>query len=68
MNHVTLSDFLTDAEIKQAFAICKTVGPHKQLVDFLTPKMNNINKKLGQENDSGYLAYGIEYAYSLKRN
>jgi len=35
---------------------------HSQLVKLIEPHMDEINKRLGQENDVSYLAYAVEYA------
>lgn len=65
---ITLLQFLTEAQIAEAFTLYKNHGGidakgkiQKQLIE---PNMGAINKKLGQENDPGYLAYAVVYAFS----
>jgi hypothetical protein len=63
--HISIADFLTEAEIEQAITIYKTAAPgtFARLVaeQIITPNMARINKALGQENDSRYLAYAVEH-------
>ena len=64
---VSLSDFLTEAEIRKAVRLYRQHGPSGALNKVLTeeiisPNITRINKALGQENDPRYLAYAIEYA------
>lgn len=65
MNMVTLPDFLTDEQIEQAVEIVRSTSDHlaarKLQVDLIEPNMAEINRKLGQENDSLYLAYAVLY-------
>lgn len=55
---ITLPEFLTDPqiqkvrELKTAKLICDEV---------IAPNLDEINRKLGQENDPMYLAYACEY-------
>jgi hypothetical protein len=66
---VKLTDFLTAAQIKAAEKLWKDpYAFHKNVVEqILVPNMAEINRKLGQENDAGYLAYAIEYIF-IKAN
>lgn len=68
---VTLDQFLTAQEIKQAFRMLLRSKLNdseriKYLVDKITgPNIDRINKALGQENDPQYLAYAIIYCFNL---
>lgn len=68
MKTITVKDFLTDKQIKQAIAIYKLHRDdgmlHGRLIALIEPLMPEINRKLGQENDVNYLAYAVEYALS----
>lgn len=59
MKNVTLADFLTDEQIQLAIRI----GPDhaRLLAEVVQPNMEQINRRLGQENDPSYMAYAIEY-------
>jgi hypothetical protein len=64
--HIAITDFLTEAEIKRATELYKKLngtGKYAATVDaeIITPNMERINKALGQENDSRYLAYAVEF-------
>lgn len=67
MKHITLGDFLTDAEIAECQRLWrdreKSETRYNTLVKerIIQPNMARINKALGQENDASYLAYAIEY-------
>lgn len=63
---VSIDRFLTDAEIRKAMAIyTKHKGSGKVAVtideEIITPNIERINKALGQENDTRFLAYAVEY-------
>lgn len=61
MRHVTLGDFLTDAELLQAI----TLADRRKIRDFIIqPNIERINQALGQENDPDYLAYAVVYSLS----
>lgn len=69
MKHITLPDFLTDAEIDRAKAIwerLRDTGSFAAEVDreIITPNLARINAALGQENDPRFLAYAVEYVFS----
>lgn len=60
----TIADFLTDAQIKRCTALWKKDRDnfHKNvLAEIIEPNMEEINRKLGQDNVAGYLAYAVEY-------
>jgi len=63
---MSMGDFLTDEQINDCVRLCdETDGTerHDALRDeILAPNMDEINRRLGQENDADYLAYMIEYA------
>lgn len=70
---VLMSDFLTQAEIEKCRDIYREHADnggnkpalHKRLVEeVVRPIMPEINRKLGQENDADYLAYGIEHVFN----
>lgn len=62
MKTTNIAQFLTNNQIrlciklKTAKLICKEV---------IEPNIEEINKKLGQENDPMYLAYACEYVITL---
>ncbi len=61
---VTIGEFLTEEQIKQAVAIfaANPSTPARELCDrLIRPNLKEINRKLGQENDPMYLAYAVEY-------
>ena len=63
MRHVTLGDFLTDAELLQAI----TLADRRKIRDLLIqPNIERINQALGQENDPDYLAYAVVYSLSAR--
>jgi hypothetical protein len=69
MKHVSIADFLTPAEIEQAAALYQKLaggGRFAATVDaeIIAPNMARINAALGQENDSRYLAYAVEYTFN----
>ena len=69
MKQVAITQFLTEAEIERAAALYSTLagsGKFAAAVDaeIITPNMERINKALGQENDSRYLAYAVEYVFN----
>jgi len=71
---ITLGDFLTDKQVRQAYEIYKkhqkepgtSAAAIREAV--IEPNMKAINRKLGQENDSYYLSYVCEYVFSQIRN
>ena len=62
MRKTTITDFLTDAQIKKA---CKLKDAKKICEEIIRPNMTTINAKLGQENDAMYLSYMVAYIVSL---
>ena len=66
---VALADFLSPQQIKAAEKLYKDPDTfHNNVVkQILVPNMSDINRKLGQENDAGFLAYAIEYIF-MKAN
>lgn len=71
---MALPDFLTEAQIEQARAIYKEhdgTGRVAILIEekVIRPNMKEINRKLGQENNSRYLAYCCEHVFNeVKRH
>lgn len=66
MKMAAIQDFLTIEEIAQAAELYKKLGgsgTYAATVDaeIITPNLERINKALGQENDSRYLAYAVEF-------
>jgi hypothetical protein len=66
MKNITIDQFLTPAEIERAITLYKTLagsGKFAATIDeeIITPNMPRINKALGQENNSRYLAYAVEF-------
>ena len=67
MKTVTLPQFLTEAQIREAVCLYEAHGddavPQIQ-AQVIEPNIDAINEKLGQENDARYLAYAVVYALS----
>ena len=68
MKHVSIQDFLTEEEIAKARELwyaLKDTGTFAKTLDatIIAPQMKRINQALGQENDSRYLAYAVEYVF-----
>jgi hypothetical protein len=64
--HVVITDFLTETEIQKATELYKKLsgtGKYAATVDaeIIAPNIERINRALGQENDSRYLAYAVEF-------
>jgi hypothetical protein len=64
----SIGDFLTDAEIARAtelWAALKDTGTFAATLarEVIEPVLPRINAALGQENDSRYLAYMVEYVF-----
>jgi len=66
MKSITLTDFLTSDQIKQAETIFNSsISPSRDICEkVIKPNIEEINRKLGQENDPSYLAYACEYVLS----
>ena len=58
LGRITIEDFLTADEIKRCFELKKAGLIVEEIIK---PNIDRINKKLGQENDCGYLGYACEY-------
>lgn len=76
MKSFVLTDILTDEEIDRARAIYQeSYASAEGIVKFprviettiIKPNIERINKALGQENDTLYLAYAVEYVLSQQR-
>lgn len=62
---VKVSDFLTNDQIRR----CAGLRDHVKIRDqIIIPNLEQINRKLGQENNADYLAYMIEFAISAGQN
>ena len=57
---MALPDFLTESQLNRAMQ-CKSAKEIKEKV--IEPNLPEINRKIGQENDAGYLAYVCEYVF-----
>jgi hypothetical protein len=70
MKAVAIGDFLTESQLRQAMGYCETLhGPavHTAIRDnVIAPNMDEINRKIGQENDPDFLAYAIEHVYNVE--
>lgn len=67
MRKVTIGEFLTDSQIAHAIRLYNKYKGTSELTDkiedeVISPNMVEINRKLGQENLSRYLAYVVQYA------
>ena len=64
MKAITITEFLTEAEVKRAVELYKQVrtGYARLLCEeVIRPNLARINATLGQENNPLYLAYAVEY-------
>jgi hypothetical protein len=65
---ITLGDFLTSQEIKEAEKLYRTApaGMFAKQCDeqIIAPVIERINRQLGQENSTRYLAYAVEFVLS----
>lgn len=64
MKKASIKDFLTDREIRRAIELQQARSICEEIIK---PNIARINKDLGQENDSMYLAYAVEYAVTQFR-
>jgi hypothetical protein len=69
MKQITITDFLTDAEIERAIALFHARDGRGMFAstlkaEIIAPNIERINKALGQENDPLYLAYMVEFVLS----
>lgn len=63
----TLPDILTPEQIRAAIKIWNNdrANFHRRVLDeIVIPAMPEINRRLGQENVPGYIAYVIEYVFT----
>ncbi len=65
MKFVTLDKFLTPSQIRTARQLGKAEWIRKQIIE---PHIDEINKKLGQDNDPAYLSYLVEFVVSQMEN
>lgn len=73
MKTTTVDQILTPAEIERTqdlYATLANTGKFAATIDaeIIAPNIERINKALGQENDSRFLAYAIEYALMQSRS
>jgi hypothetical protein len=72
MKHFNIAQILTETEIDKAWQLYQSVPESlfAEAVDnqLIKPNMERINKALGQENDSRYLAYAVEFAFVTTAN
>lgn len=64
--NITLDEFLEMEEINRAWEIWinDRANFHRRVRDeIITPNMDRINKALGQDNSSDYLAYAVEFVF-----
>ncbi len=79
MKNVQLGEFLTDVQLRQVIEIKKDFDAAERRSaaevaeaslarrierEVIRPNLEEINAKLGQENDPAYLAYMLEYVLS----
>ncbi len=71
VKYVALGQFLTTKELQSIAALRSTLSPMStEFVDkvekeIILPNIDRINRSLGQENDSRYLAYAVAYVFSI---
>jgi hypothetical protein len=62
---MAITDFLTAEQIAKARALWKNRKNgsfhHAVMTEIVEPNMEEINRKLGQDNVPGFIAYAIEY-------
>lgn len=67
---VTIGEFLTEQQLQRAIELFEAYREKAPLHGFaqqlatevIEPSLEDINRKLGQENDPMFLAYMVEYA------
>lgn len=69
MKQATIADFLTAEQIAKAISLWQTKTTTQQfhrdvLEQIVLPNMPEINRKLGQANDPGYIAYALQYIFT----
>ena len=71
-SHFALTDVLDVDQVQQCWDIYDACAannelPHKQLLAYLEPHMEQVNQKLPGEQQltAGYLAYAAEYVFSM---
>ncbi len=62
MKTVAIGEFLSSAQIKKCIKLKKAKDICEQVIK---PDIEQINKKLGQENEPMYLAFLIEHVLSV---
>lgn len=64
---VTIGQFLTEAQIIAALAIWRRDRANfrrRVVVEIIKPNMDEINRKLGQDNSPEFIGYALEYVFS----
>lgn len=67
---IPIGQVLTEAQIVAALRIWRRDRKvfHRRVADeIIRPALPEINRKLGQENSADYLAYALEYAFTMQR-
>lgn len=71
MKTVSIGDFLTKEQTKEAIAIMDAekddpaICVNRLEIELLNPIMDQINQKLDQENSARFLAYALHYTYRI---
>ena len=68
---INLLELFDKATIEKAMKVKLNRGTptHKEFLKIITPLMPEINRKLGQENNPGYMAYALEFlVLTIKEN
>lgn len=65
MESYRLDELFTEDEIKMLLDIYRTSRSHAAMVQAVMPLMEKINDVTGQDNDASYIAYALEYSFSL---
>jgi hypothetical protein len=66
MKTMNITDILTEDEIKLAYKLWKQQQPcFAQTIEaaLIIPNIQRIEQRLGQEMDSKYLAYAVEFVF-----
>lgn len=67
---ITIDQILTEPEIERAAQLYSRLSGTNKFVpaieaELIVPNLPRINKALGQENDARYLAYLVEYVFTV---
>jgi hypothetical protein len=68
---IAITDFLTPAQITRAWKLYEDAPPYtfsrRCAKDIIEPNIDEINKKLGQDNHPLYLAYAVQVVFNAAK-